>query len=183
MGLTLDLVSKTSKKPRGLQVYLKITRLVQPPIQRHKLDVAPQPDTEVELDAVNPDVRHLPVVLSVRLEIYLRQESWERVVGIAARLIQNDPLEPQWPLSYAYATRRAQTLEAAKAILLEAIRKHPGEPMIPFNLACYECQLGNLDVAKSYLKVAFAMEPKMRTTALNDPDLKPLWDSLATETA
>ena len=144
------------------------------------LDLGMFPDAETELDAVDPDVRHLPEVLSVRLEIYLRQESWEQVQGIAVRLMRQDPNEPQWPLSYAYATRRAQTLEAARAILLEAIVRHPREPMIPYNLACYECQLGNLESAKRYLEEAIKMKPGMRAAALDDPDLEPLWDSLAT---
>jgi tetratricopeptide (TPR) repeat protein len=147
------------------------------------LDLGMFPDTEAELDLINPDVRHLPEVLSVRLEIYLRQENWERVLGIAARLIQNDPQEPQWSISYAYATRRAQTLEEAKAILLEAIGRHPREPMIPYNLACYECQLGNLESAKLYLEQAIKMNPGFRAGALEDPDLEPLWDSPGAETA
>ena len=52
--------------------------------------------------------------------------------------------------------------------------------MIPFNLACYDCQLGNLESAKLYLEQAIKLKPGMRTMALDDPDLEPLWDSLAT---
>jgi hypothetical protein len=49
-----------------------------------------------------------------------------------------------------------------------------------FNLACYECQLGNIDAAKVYLTETFDIEPRYRLLALEDEDLKPLWDTLQT---
>ena len=77
------------------------------------------------------------------------------------------------------ATRRAQSIEAAKRILLEAVERLPKEPIPHYNLACYECQLGELEVAKARLAHAFELEPKCRLMALDDDDLAPLWDSLA----
>jgi hypothetical protein len=50
--------------------------------------------------------------------------------------------------------------------------------MIRYNLACYECQLGNLDSAKLYLEQAIRMNPGFRKQALDDPDLDPLWKAL-----
>jgi hypothetical protein len=47
-----------------------------------------------------------------------------------------------------------------------------------YNLACYECQLGDLEGAKARLKRAFELEQGFRTLALDDEDLRPLWDSL-----
>jgi Flp pilus assembly protein TadD len=98
---------------------------------------------------------------------------------VAARLTAYDPDEAQWPLSQAYATRRAESIEAAKCILLEAVERHPDEPILHYNLACYECRLGDLEVAKARLAHAFKLEPKCRLMALDDDDLEPLWDSLA----
>ncbi len=43
------------------------------------------------------------------------------------------------------------------------------------NLACYECQLGNLDLARRCLAEAFRLKPGCRQMALDDPDLAPLW--------
>jgi hypothetical protein len=48
-----------------------------------------------------------------------------------------------------------------------------------YNLACYECQLGEIEVAKAQLKHAFKSDPSWRSAALADEDLEPLWDSLA----
>ena len=48
---------------------------------------------------------------------------------------------------------------------------------MPYNLACYECQLGRLEQAKHRLEKAFKLGEGegMRLAALDDPDLQPLW--------
>jgi hypothetical protein len=48
-----------------------------------------------------------------------------------------------------------------------------------FNLACYKAQLGNLNEAKAHLTRAAKADGKFSLTALDDPDLEPLWASLA----
>jgi hypothetical protein len=45
-------------------------------------------------------------------------------------------------------------------------------------LACYDCKLGRLDSAKDYLKRAFEIDSNWRIAALDDEDLKVVWDSL-----
>ena len=52
------------------------------------------------------------------------------------------------------------------------------EPTIRYNLACYECQLGDLAVAKQHLKAATKADTKFRGMALDDPDLEPLWSEI-----
>lgn len=121
---------------------------------------------------------HLPEVLAARVEIYTGLKKWDHLQTVAARLATHDPNEAQWSISLAYATRRAQSIEAAKAILLEAVERHPNEPMLHYNLACYECQLGDVEVAKARLAHAFKLEPKCRLMALDDDDLEPLWAAL-----
>ena len=71
------------------------------------------------------------------------------MVELAKRLTEFEPDNSQWPVSLAYATRRAISIEAAKEILRNAQTKFPTEAVIPYNLACYECQLGNVGSAKS----------------------------------
>ena len=63
-------------------------------------------------------------------------------------------------------------------ILLDAEAKFPREAAIPYNLACYYCQLGEIEKAKRYLKKAFEIDLNWRVVALEDDDLKPLWDSI-----
>jgi hypothetical protein len=47
-------------------------------------------------------------------------------------------------------------------ILLGAEAKFPREGAIPYNLACYYCQLGEIEKAKRYLKNAFEIDLKWR---------------------
>ena len=76
------------------------------------------------------------------------------------------------------ATRRANDLNAARDILVASLSKFPRDAIIYYNLACYDCQLGQIASAKQYLKQAFRINPNWISQALEDEDLKPLWDSL-----
>ena len=50
---------------------------------------------------------------------------------------------------------------------------------IPYNLAYYCTQLGRLTECENWFNRAMAIdEPTVRRAALDDPGLKPLWDSL-----
>lgn len=84
-------------------------------------------------------------------------------------------------MSLAFATRRAESVQAAKAVLLRAFALLPKEAILHYNLACYECRLGNLDAARERLRGAFELEPRFRQAVLEDEDLAPLWDSLGSE--
>jgi hypothetical protein len=135
-------------------------------------------DANEELEKIDADVRHVPEVLAVRVEIYTGLKKWELLRTVAKKLADHDPDEPQWPISLAYATRRAESIEAAKLILLEAVERHPKEPMIHYNLACYDSVMGEVEVAKARLRHAFQLEPRCRLMALEDEDLRAVWDSL-----
>ena len=75
-------------------------------------------------------------------------------------------------------TRRANDLNAARDILVASLSKFPREAIIYYNLACYDCQLGQIASAKQCLKQAFRIDPNWRSQALDDEDLKPMWRSL-----
>ena len=121
----------------------------------------------------------MPEVLEVRLKIYRGLEKWELMKTVARQLALYAPDNPQWAISWAFATRRAESIEAAKRILLEAVEHHPNCALMHYNLACYDAVLGELEVAKARLQHALKIDPGMRLMALDDEDLKPLWDELA----
>jgi hypothetical protein len=97
---------------------------------------------------------------------------------VSRTLAQRDPDSVQWTVSWAYATRRADCLKSARLILVNAVERLPDVAVFHFNLACYECQLGQLDEAKSRLQRNFEINSAYRLKALEDEDLEPLWDSL-----
>ena len=88
-------------------------------------------DANAELEEIDAEVRHVAEVLTVRLEIYLGLEKWELMQTVADRLAALDPDNVQWSISLAFATRRAQSIEAAKSILLEAVERHPKDADTP----------------------------------------------------
>ena len=83
----------------------------------------------------------------------------------------------------AYALRRANDggIEKAKPVLLEAAKLFPDDGMIQYNLACYSAQLGQLDAAQEYLDKSYELgdAKQLKLMALDDYDLKPLWEGEA----
>ena len=132
-------------------------------------------EADAELDKIDPFCRATPEVLAVRLEIYAGLQKWELMQVVAEKLANYDPAEAQWRISFAYATRRAESIEKAREILLTALGSHPEDPTIHFNLACYECQLGNFSTARQHLMNATKADAKFKLMALDDPDLEPIW--------
>jgi predicted Zn-dependent protease len=136
-----------------------------------------------ELEEITPELRANPAVLAVRYEIYSQSKKWEGAAEIAGALVKILPEQPASWICLAYASRRKTGggIQQAKEILSEAKAKFPMEYLISFNLACYECQLGNLQAAKERLREAIELagaKKDIRQQALDDPDLKPLWKDI-----
>jgi tetratricopeptide (TPR) repeat protein len=133
-----------------------------------------------ELEEIDPFCRHLPEVLLARVAIYCTLQKWELMAIVGKKLVEWNFDESRNFVDWAYATRRAESIHLAHAILSRAAELHPNNGMIQFNLACYEAQLGNLDRAKAHLTRATKADGKFSLMALDDIDLEPLWASLAT---
>jgi len=127
-------------------------------------------DADAELKEINGKCRHLPEVLAVRVNIY---DGMMQV--FSKKLALCDPEDVQGWIDWANATRWSESIEAAKSILLEVVKKHPHEPLVYYDLACYECQLGDLLRSMKHLKKAFKQDPEYRIYALEDEDLMPMW--------
>jgi hypothetical protein len=51
---------------------------------------------------------------------------------------------------------------------------------IPYNLACYCAQLGRVEECREWFKKAVEIDAdRVRRAAVDDPDLKALWDSMS----
>lgn len=127
-----------------------------------ELDRVPAPDN-TELD-----------YLTLRLAVLQEQKDWPALRDLARQVVARVPAEAAAWVTWAYATRRADSLEAAEHILLAAEVQHPHEPTIQFNLGCYACQRGDLATARERVDRAIALDPKFGPAAETDPDLAPL---------
>lgn len=129
-----------------------------------------------ELDKISPSLRAHPFVLDVRWQIYALAKKWEACVDLAEALVKLVPNQLNGWLHRSYALHSMKRTQEAFDRLLPARDMFPNEQMIPYNLACYSCQLGRLEEARKWLALAFEIGGKeIKLMALDDPDLEPLW--------
>ena len=98
-------------------------------------------------------------------------------MDIAAALIRLEPEDPLGWIQCSYALHELKRTAEARDNLLRVVDKFPISPTVRYNLACYECQLGRLELAKKWLEEAFKIgNPKeLKLRSLDDQDLEPLW--------
>ena len=132
-----------------------------------------------ELEQIEPRFRVHPDVLVLRWEVYAKLMRWDMAVEVAVALIELVPDDAFGYIHRSFALRRLNGIQAAWDKLLPVADKFKDNWIVPYNLACYACQLGNLEAAREWYKQAMAIDEKaVQRTAIDDPDLKPLWDSM-----
>jgi hypothetical protein len=62
--------------------------------------------------------------------------------------------------------------------MVNAVERLPNVAVFHFDLACYECQLGDFVSAKVRLQRAIELRGDLRLRALEDEDLRALWESI-----
>jgi Flp pilus assembly protein TadD len=99
--------------------------------------------------------------------------------AVASHLVKVEPQTAGWWISLAYSVRRVEGVEKAEAILLRPQALHPKVAMIAFSLACYASVTGRMEEAKVRLRHVITLDKDMRGLAIDDEDLRPLWDWIA----
>jgi len=139
-------------------------------------------EAKAELERIAPALRHHPDVLEARWLIHAQEMNWEEGLTAAEKLVEVAPERSAGWLHRAYALRRSKRggLQAAWDVLLPAAERFPEEPLIPYNLSCYACQLGRLKQARQWFQRAVKLDgkEKIKFMALNDDDLAPLWEEI-----
>jgi tetratricopeptide (TPR) repeat protein len=131
-----------------------------------------------ELEQITPEFRAHPAVLLMRCKIYQAAKRWDYLITISQSLVEQLPKLAEAWIHRSYALHELKRTQEAFDSLMPAAKKFPKLPVIPYNLACYACQLGKLDDAMEQLEQAFDLSDKkddIRLDALDDPDLEPLW--------
>jgi tetratricopeptide (TPR) repeat protein len=130
-----------------------------------------------ELERITPQMRVHPDVLELRWQIYAKEKKWEACVHIARAITKLAPSLSHGWIHWAFSLHELKRTKEAKEVLLPVVDKFPKESLIRYNLACYECQLGNLKESRAWLEKTFELadENEVKLMALNDPDLEPLW--------
>jgi predicted Zn-dependent protease len=143
------------------------------------LELGNPAEASAELDRITPAQQEHPDVLEVRWSAAAEQKHWDAALQAAQALVRRAPERSSGWLHQAYALRRVAGggIQKAWDALLPAVARFPKEPVIPFNLSCYACQLRQLDTARDWLRRALAVggKDKIKQQALEDSDLEPLW--------
>lgn len=136
-------------------------------------------EANAELENITPQLRTHPDVLDLRWQIYAREKQWTGCVDIARTLTRLAPRRATSWIHYSYSLHELKRTEEALDNLLPVVNRFPGVWLIPYNLACYCSQLRRFAEARQWLDQAVAIDgDAVKQTAIADPDLKPLWDSL-----
>ena len=143
-------------------------------------------EAEAELAQLSPAAQTHPLVLQALWQLHAHQHRWALAHTVAKLLVQTFPGDVNGWVHRAYAARRMAGggLQAAWDALRPAVEFFHQETIVPYNLACYACQMGNLDAARHWLGRAREIAAKeksreaIKQMALADPDLAPLREEI-----
>lgn len=139
-------------------------------------------ESAAELEQIAPEARTHPDVLDVRWGICAKEQKWTACVEIGFSLVNLAPELPNSWIHRSFALHELKRTQEAFDNLLPAAEKFPGGAwQIPYNLSCYCSVLGRFDEAQAWFKKAMLIDDKaVHRAGTDDPDLKPLWDSMRT---
>lgn len=131
-------------------------------------------EAAAEFEQLSATERDTTPAVALRVALLQEQQDWTGLRDACIELVRRTPEDPGAWITWAYAVRRAESVDAAEEILRIAETKHPGEATIKFNLGCYACLLGDLVEARRRVDQAIALDKSFRELAATDPDLAPL---------
>ena len=131
----------------------------------------------LELDRVTPPAQLHPDVLTLRWELLARKKQWTEALDTAHTLVQIAPDRADSWIKQSYALHELKRTQEAWESLFSVSEHFPEISTIPYNLACYACQLEQSQMALTWLRRAMKIggRESIRKMALQDTDLKSLW--------
>ena len=141
------------------------------------LDLGDWQSANEELENVAPQLRAHPAVLEVRFRVYSAAKNFELALEVAEALVTLTPHDENAWISRSFVLHDLNSTQEAYDLLLPALERFTEEWVVPYNLACYGCQLGDHARAGELLALAYERGDamKIKLMALDDPDLAPLW--------
>lgn len=129
-----------------------------------------------ELKKLSAEADAHPKVMEVWWMIHARQRNWEAALTAARGLIAAAPDNPAGWIDQSFSLHELRRTQEAWDELLPAATRFPKVAVIPYNLACYACQLGHPREAMKWLKIAIKLDgaENVKERASVDPDLAPL---------
>lgn len=110
----------------------------------------------------------------MRLVTLMQAQHWEEALPCGLKLCALRPEANSGYIHAAFCLHELGRTDEARQRLLSGPPALQKEANYFYNLACYECVLGNLPAARQHLTRAFALDSKYREFARADPDLRAL---------
>jgi predicted Zn-dependent protease len=127
-----------------------------------------------ELESLPTDCWEDPTVVEMRTVILMQARRWKLALTASRLLCRVASEKTSGFIHAAFCLHELGRTMEAREVLLSGPDGLHSEPVFHYNLACYECALGNLDVARLHLDKSFALDKKYREYAKSDPDLAAL---------
>ncbi|MEW6305781.1 MAG: tetratricopeptide repeat protein [Verrucomicrobiota bacterium] len=144
------------------------------------LELGNPAEAEHELASISEAARMHPDVLGTYWQLFAARKQWEDALAIGELMVKLNPDHLRGWIHQSYALHELKRTREAWEQLRRVADQYPGESLIPYNLACYACQLGNHADALRLLQSAIKIDGKdnILPRALEDPDLVPLRDRI-----
>lgn len=161
-------------------------RPLEPPDSHHVravhgwLELGNRGEARLEFERLAPAARAHPAALEAHWRLCAADRAWDQALHVARQMVSVAPDDPTGWVDQSYALHELQRTAEARDLLLATADRFPETSVIPYNLACYACRLGELAEARRWLEKAVTLRsrPEVRTLALRDRDLEPLWPEI-----
>ena len=133
-------------------------------------------DAAAELRRLTASAQGHPEVLELRWNLAVHRGQWEAALDLARLVVMAVPDQPTGWIHQSYALHELKRTDEAWNLLRRMVERFPTDSTIPYNLACYACQLGDLGVAREWLQRAIKLRGKaeIKSMAAEDSDLTSL---------
>ena len=126
-----------------------------------------------ELNTLPDELADHATVVELRTVVLMQAKRWKPALTASrAALCRVAPGKNSGFIHAAFCLHALGRTEEARDTLISGPELLHSDPTFHYNLACYECTLGNLDLARLHLEKSFELNKEFqRIRAKSDPDL------------
>ena len=137
------------------------------------LELGSPREARAELNFLSAPHQEHPDALEAWWKIFAAEDDWPAALACGEKLAARAPERASAWINLSFALHELGRTREAFDRLQGATGQFPDDFIIPYNLACYQCRLGNEAAAWQWLeRAAQAADPRLiRSMALEDPDL------------
>lgn len=130
-----------------------------------------------ELDSLSLEQQREAPSLELRAVILQQLERWEEAAAIHSELCQAPDASVDRFIGWGCVLYELGRYAECRSALLAAPLLARDHGLWNYHLACYEILLGNREAGRELIRKALQIEPRLRSMALRNENLRPLIES------